>query len=612
MWFGTHEGLSPYDGTRFINFTTEDGLAHNWVTKIHCDPDGVMWFGTWGGGVSRYDGKQFVNFTRSLATSATDGLAHNWVTAIHCDQDRIMWFGTDGGGVSRYDGNRFTNFPRSLATSATDGMARNSVSFIYQAADGLIWFATRGSGVLAYDGVAWTSLDTRDGLAGNVFGRAICQDSEGVLWFGTDGGITRYRRSTVKPTVRILSVQAEQLYTADDHTGKFLQEIPPITAGTLVTISYNAIDTKTIPEKRQYRCRILKSTEGFLPSEGELSRKSKGVRGEEESKELESRDTTTPYNSPTKEVRFQWVPQKAGTYTFEVQAIDRALNYSEPAAVHLTVLPDPRDIALAALQTEVNHLRREVGRKYNFENIIGRSAAVKQVTALMEKAIDSGLTVLITGETGTGKELVAKAIHYNSPRKAHSIQELNCGAVPKDLVASTLFGHRKGAFTGANQERVGLFESADGGTVLLDEIAEMPNDAQVHLLRVLQERKIQRLGEFQLRDVDVRVIAITNRDLEQEVGTGRFRTDLYHRLNVFPIHVPALRERADDILLLAEHILQKACHQSKSVCEKYQFFLLSTFMMVSGNKIWGDWGFGVLGGAVGVCRRQTPTDGFSP
>ena len=175
----------------------------------------------------------------------------------------------------------------------------------------------------------------------------------------------------------------------------------------------------------------------------------------EKSNEIESSDTKTTYNSPTKEARFQWVPQKAGTYTFEVQAIDRDLNYSEPTAVHLTVQPDPRDIALAALQTEVNHLRREVARKYNFENIIGRSAAIKQVTALMEKAIDSGLIVLITGETGTGKELVAKAIHYKSPRKAYQLQELNCGAIPKELVASTLFGHRKGAFTGANEERAG-------------------------------------------------------------------------------------------------------------------------------------------------------------
>jgi transcriptional regulator with GAF, ATPase, and Fis domain len=213
------------------------------------------------------------------------------------------------------------------------------------------------------------------------------------------------------------------------------------------------------------------------------------------------------------------------------------------------------------MKTELNYLRGEVGRKYHFDNIIGRSIAIKQVYALMEKAIDSGLTVLISGETGTGKELVAKAIHYQSPRKDRPLQELNCGAIPKDLVASTLFGHRKGAFTGANEDKMGLFEVASGGTVLLDEIGEMPEDAQVHLLRVLQERKVQRIGETQLRDVDVRVIAITNRDLMAEVEAEHFREDLYYRVSVFPIHVPPLRERVDDIPLLAEHFLREACRQ---------------------------------------------------
>jgi len=236
------------------------------------------------------------------------------------------------------------------------------------------------------------------------------------------------------------------------------------------------------------------------------------------------------------------------------------MNYSEPATVSLTVKPDP---LFVALQTEVAHLRSEVGRKYHFSNIIGRSASIKQVYAQMEKAIDSGLTVLITGETGTGKELVAKAIHYNSPRKDKLLIPLNCGAETKELVASRLFGHRKGAFTGANEDKEGLFEDASGGTVLLDEIGEMPQDAQVSLLRVLQERKIQRIGETQSRDVDVRVIAITNRDLEADMKARRFREDLYYRLIGFPIDVPPLRARADDIPLLAEHFLEKACRKQE-------------------------------------------------
>jgi Nif-specific regulatory protein len=212
---------------------------------------------------------------------------------------------------------------------------------------------------------------------------------------------------------------------------------------------------------------------------------------------------------------------------------------------------------------ELSRLRREISRKYHFDNIIGRSTSIQWVYELMEKAIDSGLTVLISGETGTGKELVAKVIHYQSPRKNYPLLDLNCGAMPKELVASCLFGHRKGAFTSADKDQIGMFEAAAGGTILLDEIGEMPLEAQVHLLRVLQERKVQPIGESQSRDVDVRVIAITNRDLRTEVQAGRFREDLYYRLNVFPIHLPALRERLDDIPLLAEHLLQKYCRQNK-------------------------------------------------
>lgn len=259
-------------------------------------------------------------------------------------------------------------------------------------------------------------------------------------------------------------------------------------------------------------------------------------------------------------VRYENLP--VGEYTFKVIAINRDLVESvAPATLKLTVVPDSRDLVISTMQTEIARLRREVGSKYHFANIIGRSATIKQMRVLMEKAIDSGLPVLITGETGAGKELVAKAIHTNSPRKDHPMRELNCGAIPKDLVASTLFGHRKGAFTGADTDRMGVFEDAKGGTVILDEIGEMPNDAQVHLLRVLQERTVIRIGEFAPREVDVRIIAITNRDLEKEVGAGRFRADLYHRLKVFPIHVPPLRERTDDIPLLAEHFLQQASQQ---------------------------------------------------
>ena len=188
-----------------------------------------------------------------------------------------------------------------------------------------------------------------------------------------------------------------------------------------------------------------------------------------------------------------------------------------------------------------------------FKEIMGSSAALRRVLVHVAKVAPTDSTVLITGETGTGKELVARAIHKRSSRAARGLVAVNCAAIAPSLIAAELFGHEKGAFTGANQRRLGRFELANGGTLFLDEIAELPPETQVMLLRVLQERTFERLGANQQIAVDVRVIAATNRNLEAAVQAGTFRRDLFYRLNVFPIHVPPLRDRAEDIPLLVEY-----------------------------------------------------------
>jgi formate hydrogenlyase transcriptional activator len=179
------------------------------------------------------------------------------------------------------------------------------------------------------------------------------------------------------------------------------------------------------------------------------------------------------------------------------------------------------------------------------------------VLTLVEKVADADSTVLITGETGSGKELVARAIHKKSHRAARAFIRVNCAAIPSSLVASELFGHEKGAFTGALQRRLGRFESANGGTIFLDEIGDLPAETQIALLRVLQDREIERVGNSHPIHVDVRVLAATNRNLEKAVAAGTFRQDLFYRLNVFPIHVPSLRERAEDIPLLVEYLIER-------------------------------------------------------
>jgi PAS domain S-box-containing protein len=209
------------------------------------------------------------------------------------------------------------------------------------------------------------------------------------------------------------------------------------------------------------------------------------------------------------------------------------------------------------VQKENLALREEIDHSSMFEEIVGSSEALRKVLAQVAKVAAVDSTVLILGETGTGKELIARAIHKRSKRSSRAFIRVNCAAIPQSLIASELFGHEKGAFTGALQRRLGRFELADGGTIFLDEIGELPAETQIALLRVLQEREFERVGSSQPISVDVRVLAATNRDLKTAVAAGTFRQDLFYRLNVFPIQMPSLRERADDIPLLVEYLIER-------------------------------------------------------
>jgi Nif-specific regulatory protein len=216
----------------------------------------------------------------------------------------------------------------------------------------------------------------------------------------------------------------------------------------------------------------------------------------------------------------------------------------------------------AQLQGENALLKRELQQKYDFRNIVGTSKEMRDVYEQIAQVAPSGATVLIRGESGTGKELVAHAIHYNSPRSSKPFVKVNCAALPESLIESELFGHEKGAFTGAVARKRGRFELAEGGTLFLDEIGDLSPAMQVKLLRALQEREFERVGGTETIKVNVRLITATNVDLEQAVSDGRFRSDLYYRLNVFSIYLPPLRERKTDILLLADHFLEKYGRQN--------------------------------------------------
>jgi DNA-binding NtrC family response regulator len=248
-----------------------------------------------------------------------------------------------------------------------------------------------------------------------------------------------------------------------------------------------------------------------------------------------------------------------GTVKTAVEAMQLgAANYIQKPLDHeeLNLLVQ-RAIEKKQLSEQVDRLRAELQGKYRFENVIGKSSAMQTVHDKMAAACGNRATVLITGESGTGKELVARGIHYNTFKPDAPFVGVNCGALPKDLIESELFGYKKGAFTGAVADSEGLFCAANGGTIFLDEIMEMTPDLQVKLMRVLQERTIRHLGDTREISIDVRVIAATNRQVQESLESGAVRKDLYYRLSVITIHVPPLRERGDDVPLLLDHFLKK-------------------------------------------------------
>ena len=247
-------------------------------------------------------------------------------------------------------------------------------------------------------------------------------------------------------------------------------------------------------------------------------------------------------------------------------ALENAMIYAslDTAYRDLQRIDKNKDALIKETKNQVALLRKEVERSYRFDQIIGRSDPMMEVFKLCNRVIDSEITVLIHGETGTGKELIAKTIHFNGPRKEKPFVTQNCGGMPDTLLYSELFGHTKGAFTGAMSDKKGLFELGHNGTVFLDEVADMSPAMQVSLMRVLQEGEFKPLGSEQIKKVDVRLISASNKDLEIEVKAGRFREDLFYRLNVFVIQLPSLRERSEDIPALATHFIKKINAKTKS------------------------------------------------
>lgn len=497
MWFATQGGgLSCLDGTRVTTYTTEDGLPHNDIWAVAEDDDGAIWCCPFDAGLCRFDGKRFDRFTTD------DGLAHNQVWCILRAADGGMWFGTWGGGVSHFDGKRFTTY------SVRDGLANNSVRALCQSGDGHLWFGTFGGGVSRFDGRALQTFSRREGLVHDAV-QDVVQSSDGAMWVATEEGVTRYTPPTEPPTIDVEGVIADRRYDASE-------TVSLSTVQHVVSFEYMGASFSTPLERMVYAWRVGETDDWHTTR----------------NRRAEVRDLPV------------------GRHVFEVCAVDRDLNTSPPARKEIVIEADADRERLHALQVEL-------AAKPGTEQFIGRSRSLIRVLDEIDRVAAAELTVLIQGETGTGKGLAAHAIHSLGTRRDGPFLQLNCGAIPDGLVESELFGHEKGAFTGAVSRRIGRFELADGGTLFLDEIGDLSMDSQRALLQVLQEGVFHRVGgqvELQAR---ARVIAATNRDLLQACQQGTFREDLYYRLAPFVLHMPPLRERQEDVPLLTSHFLER-------------------------------------------------------
>lgn len=292
------------------------------------------------------------------------------------------------------------------------------------------------------------------------------------------------------------------------------------------------------------------------------------------------------------EVSFICVPVKTETSIIGTLSVNRVFNENIPFDDDirlLTLIGSMIANAVKARQeyieeierltTENNQLYFEIREKQRYKNIIGNSGKMQQVFDMIERVAATQATVLIRGESGVGKELIADALHYNSPRASKAFVKVNCAALPESLIESELFGHEKGAFTGAQFERKGRFESADGGTIFLDEIGDLPAQTQIKLLRIIQQREFERLGSSKPIKIDVRIICATNRNLEEAITQGDFREDLYYRINVFPLFIPSLRERINDIPALVDHFITEFNRKNQTRIRRITSAAIDMLMM---------------------------------
>lgn len=564
LWFGGHRGLFRYDGQqlkeeepiscvrgknvcaiaqdhsgRFILGYWEDGpksldglytsplkIVYQWggqFRTIFVEDDKKVPYGRIGAVVATRRNELYFHLTGGDSLASGTGLARwhpddgltfygieddlidNNVTDLLLDRHENLWIAT-ANGLSRFDGSAFRTF------TTEDGLPNNHVRCLYEDRRGHLWLGTH-AGVAHYDGRIFQTVNSPH--IGLVY--RILEDRDGTFWFGTaTGSVIRYRQRQTPPRIRLLQVIADRVYKASE-------EVIHSTPDQQVVFEYAGRSFSTPSSDMLYIYRL---------------------NGHDPDWQRASRDRRAYYRD---------LPP--GEYTFQVRAVDRDLNYSRIAQTRLSVQPDPRIEALTiALNSQEN-------RKF-----IGQSATMREFQIKLRRVADTDTSVLIMGETGVGKGLAARALHALSGNRDGPFVQVNCGALPEGLIDSELFGHERGAFTGAVSRRLGKVELATGGTLFLDEIGDMSLETQARLLRILEEKTFERVGGSRTLTLQTRIVAATNRDLELMVIAGDLREDLYYRFQAFPLLLPPLRERLEDIPLLADYFKDRmAAHLGRRI-----------------------------------------------
>ena len=499
IWVGNCEGdLGWIEDTRFTPLG--ERFPYGCRTLIQ-DQTGVVWIGCFGfqPALWCYDGGEF----RPADLPGAESIAY---VNVLWESGETLWIGTLKGLFAL---DLVTRQVRRF-TAEESGLAANGILALTADSQGNIWMGTSGGGVLRYDGETFQSIRLGPSALENKVEAVLC-DRSGRVWFGTRAGLVAYRRGHTPPGLVIREVMAGTVSSAPEDVS-----CPESTPE--IRIRFQGISFRTGAGQMRYSWRLLG---------------------------CDSPEEWSAY-SAANEVSYRALP--VGEYRFEVRTMDRDGLVSEVANLGIQILPDKTTERIHALE---NVLRAT-------DHVVhSQSAPMRRV---MEQAVGvakTEMTVLVLGETGTGKGLLAETIHEASTRRKGPFIRVNCGALPAGLVESELFGHEKGAFTGAATRRLGRFELADGGTLFLDEIGDLPVESQRVLLHILEESTVTRLGGQQPVKVNVRVIAATNRDMRQAIQEGRFREDLFYRLSVFSLELPPLRQRQEDVPALVVHFAER-------------------------------------------------------